>query len=120
MNTIARIKMLKAMEFIARNINDETILNRWLSLGIADGDIEYGDLSVGLDNADKLKYYMEDEAFADMMHNFLWCMARAWKSGGLYCDGLVSKDAGEAYQHHLPHGEAGRGQRELHHPPNDG
>ena len=40
MNTIARIKMLKAMEFIARNINEETILNRWLSLGIADGDIE--------------------------------------------------------------------------------
>lgn len=86
--------MLKAMEFIARNINDETILNRWLALGIADGDIEYGDLSVGLDNADRLKYYMEDEAFADMMHNFLWCMARAWKSGGLYCDSLVSKDAG--------------------------
>ena len=120
MNTIARIKMLKAMEFIARNINDETILNRWLALGIADGDIEYGDLSVGLDNADRLKDYMEDEAFADMMHNFLWCMAREWKSGGLYCDGLVSKDAREAYQHLLPHGEAGRGQRELHHPLNDG
>ena len=63
MNTIARIKMLKAMEFIARNINEETILNRWLSLGIADGDIEYGDLSVGLDNADKLKYYMEGRGF---------------------------------------------------------
>lgn len=66
MNTNERIKMLKAMEFIARNVNNESFLNGWLALGVADGDIEYGDLSVGPDDADELEYYMEDEPFADL------------------------------------------------------
>jgi len=88
-----RIKMLKAMEFIARNVNDESLLNGWLALGIADGDIEYGDLSVEPDDADKLEYYMEDEPFADLMDTFLRCMAHARRDGGLYCDGVVSKEA---------------------------
>lgn len=65
MNTNERIKMLKAMEFIARNVNNESFLNGWLALGVADGDIEYGDLSVGPDDADELEYYMEDEPLAD-------------------------------------------------------
>ena len=29
-------------------------MNGWLALGVADGDIEYGDLSVGPDDADEL------------------------------------------------------------------
>ena len=37
MNTNERIKMLKAMEFIARNVNNESFLNGWLALGVADG-----------------------------------------------------------------------------------
>ena len=88
-----RIKMLKAMEFIARNVNNESFLNGWLALGVADGDIEYGDLSVGPDDADELEYYMEDEPFADLMDTFLRCMAHARRDGGLYCDGVVSKEA---------------------------
>ena len=36
MNTNERIKMLKAMEFIARNVNNESFLNGWLALGVAD------------------------------------------------------------------------------------
>lgn len=62
-------------------------------LGVADGDIEYGDLSVGPDDADELEYYMEDEPFADLMDTFLRCMAHARRDGGLYCDGVVSKEA---------------------------
>jgi hypothetical protein len=47
MNKIERMKMVKAMEFIAHQINDEEIfLDWWLPGGVADGDIEYGDLSV--------------------------------------------------------------------------
>lgn len=93
MDATERIKMLKAMEFIARNVNDESLLNGWLALGIADGDIEYGDLSVGSDDPDDLEFYMEDEAFADLMDTFLRCMAHARWDGGLYCDGVVSKEA---------------------------
>ena len=36
-----RIKMIKAMEYIARQINDEDVLGRWLVCGVADGDIDY-------------------------------------------------------------------------------
>lgn len=87
MNANERIKMLKA------NVNNESFLNGWLALGVADGDIEYGDLSVGPDDADELEYYMEDEPFADLMDTFLRCMAHARRDGGLYCDGVVSKEA---------------------------
>ncbi len=49
--------------------------------------------SVGPDDADELEYYMEDEPFADLMDTFLRCMAHARRDGGLYCDGVVSKEA---------------------------
>ena len=44
MNTKERVKMVKAMEYIARQLNDESIFMGWLSIGVADGDIPYGDL----------------------------------------------------------------------------
>lgn len=92
MNTIERIKMVKAMEFIARQLNNEGHIMPWLSVGVADGDIEYGDLDVKPDDHDNLEYYIRDEDFADLMDTFLYCMKKAAKSGGLYCDGIVSKD----------------------------
>lgn len=93
MNTMERVKMVKAMELIARNINDEEIFcNRWLVAGVADGDIDYGDMSADDAAVEEMEYYIEDEAFADLMDTFLRCMASAKKSGGLYCDGVVSKE----------------------------
>ena len=91
MNTIERIKMIKAMEYIARQINDEDVFSGWLTEGVADGDIEDGDLTVGSDDAEELEYYLSDDSFADIMDTFLWVMAKARKSGGLYCDKVVSK-----------------------------
>ena len=91
MNTTERIKMVKAMEYIARQINDEEVFYGWLSIGVADGDIIYGDLDVLPDDQDTLEYYIEDEDFADLMDTFLHEMAKAKKSGGLYCDNVVSK-----------------------------
>ena len=41
-----RLKMVKAMEFIARQINDEEVFESWLVMGVADDDIPYGDLEV--------------------------------------------------------------------------
>lgn len=92
-NKVERIKMVKAMEFIARQINDEEVFWGWLSIGVADGDIRYGDLDVSSDDEIDLEYYIEDKAFADLMDTFLRKMAQAKKSGGLYCDNIVSKPA---------------------------
>lgn len=76
------------MEFIARQINDEEIfVGDWLYTGVADGDIEYGNL----DEEDIQEYYIEDGNFRDLMETFLLCMTRAKKSGGLYCGGVVTR-----------------------------
>ena len=83
-----RIKMVKAMEYIARQLNDEEILESWLAAGVADGDIEYGDLSA--EAGEDMDYYLEDQHFSDLMETFLNCMHAAKRSGGLYCDGVVS------------------------------
>ena len=93
MNTIERIKMVKAMEFIARQINDEEVFENWLINGVADGDIEYGSLDVTDTDMSELEYYINDEDFADLMHTFLRLMKKAQRSGGLYCDGVVDKEA---------------------------
>lgn len=93
MNTIERIHMVKAMEYIARQLNDETIfLDLWLNEGVADGDVEYGDLAIRPEDSDEwgFGYYLSDENFACLMQTFLNCMAAAKRSGGLYCDGVVS------------------------------
>jgi len=90
MNKTERIKMVKAMEFICRQTNSEDVFEGWLYSGVADGDIEYGDLS-DEDNGDLEIYYEDDVCFADLMACFLRRMASAKKDGGLYCDGVVSK-----------------------------
>ncbi len=89
-NQIERIKLVKAMEYVARQINDELVFEGWLTDGVADGDVEYGDLDVNPSDLEEFEYYLEDKNFADLMDTFLWVMQRAKKSGGLYCDGVVS------------------------------
>lgn len=91
MDKTERMKLVLAMEFIARQINDEAVFDGWLMNGVADGDIEYGRLDVKSDDEETLAYYIEDEEFAELMALFLRVMLRADKSGGLYCDGVVSK-----------------------------
>ena len=93
MNTTERIKMVKAMEFIVRQINDEEVFDTWLTDGVADDDITYGDLDVNDEDVENLEYYCDDVCFADLMDTFLYVMAAARKSGGLYCDNVVSKAA---------------------------
>ena len=85
MNLSRRAKVVRAMEAIARCVNDEEIFYRWLLCGIADGDID--------DNTtdEDLEYYCEDKTFADLMERFLDLMTAAKKSGGLYEDRIVSK-----------------------------
>ena len=82
-----RKKMIAAMEYVARQINDEEVFASWLLVGIADGDIPYGDLTT--DNVDE--YYVDDDTFKEIMGCFLRRMVGAYNSGGLYCGGVVSQ-----------------------------
>ncbi len=86
--------MVACMEFIARNLNDENIFDSWLMCGVADGDISHGNLvhdftSAALSVGD---YYIESDEFSYLMGLFLKLMKRAEKSGGLYCDNIVSEN----------------------------
>ena len=85
MNLSRRAKVVRAMETIARCVNDEEVFYNWLLCGVADGDIDD-------DTTDEdLEYYCEDKTFADLMERFLDLMTAAKKSGGLYEDRIVSK-----------------------------
>lgn len=87
MNTKERIEKVRAMETLARSINDERVFLTWLSLGVADGDITENTPD------EELEFYIEDDtSFADLMHTFLRCMSNAYKNGGLYVDNVVSKE----------------------------
>lgn len=90
MNSSERIKMVKAMEYIARNLADEEIWMDWASVGVADGDIPYGSLIILPGDKEELAYYLGDNEFSDLMRTFLAVMDRALKNGGLSCDGVVS------------------------------
>lgn len=92
MNAELRIKMIKAMEFIVRNVNSEAVTEGWLSLGVADGDVKYGDLTVSCGDAENMDCYIKDEDFAEIMGLFLSLMHQAEEDGGLYCDGVVSEE----------------------------
>ena len=90
-NLEERVKMVKAMEFITSQINDESVYDRWLMNGVADGDIKYGDFSTDdLENDEATWYCEDDKTFAELMGTFLNLMTAAKKSGGLYCDRVVS------------------------------
>ena len=80
-----RTEVVRAMETLARSVNDEMVFEGWLMCGVADGDIDK------TTEDDDLEYYIEDETFAELMGTFLRVMARANKNGGLYVDGVVSK-----------------------------
>lgn len=84
-NEIERAKMIACMEYICRQINDEDVFEGWLMCGVADGDIEYGNL----DYNSVPEEYLETDTFSDIMSCFLRRMNGAYKSGGLYCGGVV-------------------------------
>ena len=90
MNEYERVKMVKAMEYIARQVNDESVFDSWMWAGVADGDIAYGDLGDSPESVEELSYYLEDKNFMELMTLFTTLMIRARRSGGLYCDGVTS------------------------------
>jgi hypothetical protein len=85
MKASIRAEVVRAMETLARSINDEDVFEGWLICGVADGDIDETTTD------EELECYLEDGTFAELMGTFLKVMARAKKSGGLYVDGIVSR-----------------------------
>lgn len=81
-----RCEIVRAMEKIARTVNDEEVFDIWLLDGVADGDIDETTTD------EELEYYIEDEEFAYLMNVFTILMKHAYKSGGLYVDGIVSRE----------------------------
>jgi len=84
---IERQKMIVAMEYVARHINDEEVFDSWLMCGVPDGDIEPGNLDP---TQVYEKDYMITDGFKDIMSCFLRCMCMAYEEGGLYCGGVTS------------------------------
>lgn len=85
MNAKKRCALVRAMDLIARSVNNEDFIEEWLIRGVADGDIRNGT------EDDELDYYIEDVAFADLMDTFLHVMKNAQRDGGLYYDRVISK-----------------------------
>lgn len=80
-----RCEIVRAMDLLARTINDEEVFETWLTFGVADGDIDEDTTN------EELECYIEDEEFAALMNMFTLVMRDAHLSGGLYADGIVSK-----------------------------
>lgn len=85
MNAKKRCALVRAMDLIARSVNNEDFIDEWLIRGVADGDIRKDTKD------DELEYYIEDVAFADLMDTFLHVMKNAQRDGGLYYDRVLSK-----------------------------
>lgn len=78
---IERARTVKAMETLARCINDENILDSWLMYGVADGDISNDTTIAEIVGMG----YANEKAFSELVECFLRCMSRVRESGGLYC-----------------------------------
>ena len=93
-NLMERMLMVKAMDYVARQLNNEDHLMTWLEIGVADEEIPYGELSLtGPIDRDPAFWYAENEEhFGELMGDFLKIMARAYKNGGLYCGDVPSKE----------------------------
>lgn len=94
MNTDERIRMVQSMEFIMRNLNRWDDIAGWLTIGVADGDIDYMDFSMNDVVKKNLDSYIQDDYFADLMDTFCAIIRKTTNdgiSGALYCDGIVSR-----------------------------
>lgn len=74
------------MEFLIRQCNDESYMDPWLMLGVADGDISYG--CMDLNEVDD--YYIEDDQFKSLVGLFLRAMRNAGNDVGLYIGGVTA------------------------------
>ena len=82
----ARIgKEIRAMDTLARCINDEEIFEVWLMLGVADGDCEYYD-DIGLYE----EYYEDNEENFKELVELFRNLIRDSAEDGLYIGDIVA------------------------------
>lgn len=82
---MTRADVVRAMEIMVSTINDETIIESWLMVGVADGDITSETTNEEIDELG----YTDDTTFMELMTLFLKLMNRAGNDG-LYFDRIVS------------------------------
>ena len=87
-NDSVRAEVVKAMDLLARCINDESQLMGWLMVGVADGDIKSDTTLQDIIDMG----YTEDATFEDLMSAFIRYIHYAYEDGGIYCNGVVSRD----------------------------
>ncbi len=84
-NEQERYAMIRAMDMLARQTNNEAALEMWFAQGISDGDRD-------LETPDeRLSDYINDDKFADVLDTFLCVMSESYKQGGLSVDGVDSE-----------------------------
>lgn len=82
---MTRADIVRAMDLMVYTINDENIIDSWLMVGVADGDIRKETTNEEIDEMG----YTSDKNFSELMTVFLRLMNRAG-NGGLFFDGIVS------------------------------
>lgn len=80
-----RADVVRAMDIMVSCINDEEIMETWLAVGVADGDINTETTNEEIDDLG----YTTDTTFEELLTLFLKLMNKASKDG-LYCDGILS------------------------------
>lgn len=85
MMNYTRADIVRAMDLMVYTINDETILESWLMVGVGDGDIKPETTNEEIEAFG----YTSDKTFSELMTLFLKLMNRAGKDG-LFFDGIVS------------------------------
>ena len=84
-NENERYTIIRAMDMLARQTNNEVALELWFAQGISDGDVD-------LETPDEmLNDYISDEKFCDVLDTFLCVMSESYKQGGLSVDGVDSE-----------------------------
>ena len=82
---MTRADVVRAMEIMVSTINDETIIDSWLMVGVADGDITDTTTNEEIDELG----YTEDKTFEELLTLFLKLMNKAGNDG-LYFDKILS------------------------------
>ena len=90
-----RMDMVRAMEYIARQVSNDEVLDLWVNLGVVGNDIPYSVLTDG--SEEWLEKYITDEGLSNLMRVFLRVMAMAYAEDGLWCAGVSSKEGNSGY-----------------------
>jgi hypothetical protein len=82
-----RIAVIKAMDLIIHNLNDERDIFWWLENGVPDGEI-----NEDTPEEDLQWLVEEDDMFADIMSTFTKIMRRQPVNGAMWVDNVLSKE----------------------------